>query len=239
MPAKPKKRGASNKSAKGSRVATGQVTSAAKEKPIAGATVRLTHPERVVYPEQGITKRDLANYYLTVADWMLPHVIDRPLSVVRCPEGLSGTCFYQKHPPPGMPTVVDRVQIQEKSGSATYVVIRDVAGLITLMQFGALEIHAWGARADDIEHPDRVVFDLDPDQTVPWKQVVEAAETIREVLNERRLKSFIKTTGGNPRRRARRAPGTPGRSCRYSWWPRWSWSPPVCHAYRTPGALPI
>jgi bifunctional non-homologous end joining protein LigD len=159
-------------------------------------TVRLTHPDRIVYPEQGITKRDLANYYVTVADWMLPHVTDRPLAMVRCPEGLNGEGFFQKHPPRGMPAYAERIQIREKNGTSTYVAIHDLKGLITLIQFGALEIHAWGSRADDVERPDRVVFDLDPDPTVAWKRVIHAAETLRELLVARKLKSFIKTTGG-------------------------------------------
>jgi bifunctional non-homologous end joining protein LigD len=164
-------------------------------KPVTDLTVRLTHPDRVVYPEQGITKRDLAAYYVAVSEWMFPHVVDRPLAIVRCPAGMSGECFFQKHPPPGM-SAVDRIQIREKSGTSPYVVIRDLKGLITLIQFGALEIHAWGSRADDIEHPDRVVFDLDPDPSVPWKRVISAAELLRKRLKQRQLKSFIKTTGG-------------------------------------------
>ncbi len=102
--------------------------------PEAHFSFRLTHPERVVYPDEGITKRDLASYYVTVADWMLPHVADRPLAIVRCPEGMSGQCFFQKHPSPGM-DAIDRVKITEKSGTADYVVVRDWKGLIALVQF--------------------------------------------------------------------------------------------------------
>jgi bifunctional non-homologous end joining protein LigD len=159
-------------------------------------TVRLTHPERVIYPEQGITKRDLANYYATVAEWMLPHVSDRPLAMVRCPEGMSGACFFQKHPPPGMSADVGRIEIREKNETGTYVVVHDLKGLLTLIQFGVLEIHAWGARSDNIERPDCVVFDLDPDPAVPWNRVVQSARWIRELLQQRKLKSFVKTTGG-------------------------------------------
>ncbi len=148
-----------------------------------------------MYPDEGITKRDLASYYVTVAEWMLPHLVDRPLAIVRCPEGMSGQCFFQKHPSPGM-DAIDRVKIAEKEGTAGYVVVRDLKGLMALVQFGALEIHAWGSLADDVEHPDRVVFDLDPDPEVPWKRVIAAAELVRQRLEKCRLKSFVKTTGG-------------------------------------------
>lgn len=159
-------------------------------------TVHLTHPERVVYPDENITKRDLANYYATVAPWMLPHVADRPLAVVRCPEGMSGQCFFQKHPAAGMPDILDRIQIREKDTTGTYLALHDIHGLLALVQFGALEIHAWGSKSDDVEHPDRIVFDLDPDPTVPWKRVVQAARELRELLADVKLKCFVKTTGG-------------------------------------------
>ncbi|HEY2761539.1 MAG TPA: non-homologous end-joining DNA ligase [Pirellulales bacterium] len=157
---------------------------------------RLTHPDRVVFPDPGITKRDLANYYVAVADWIVPHVAGRPLALVRCPSGAAGECFFQKHPLPGMPASVDRIEIQEKSGPATYVMIHDLEGLIALVQFGTLEIHAWGSSEADIEHPDRMVFDLDPDPSVPWKEVISAAKLTRQRLADIRLKSFVKTTGG-------------------------------------------
>ena len=157
---------------------------------------RLTHPDRTVFAEQGITKRDLANYYVAVADWILPHVVGRPLSLVRCPGGAGGDCFFQKHPLPGMPVSVDRIEIQEKSGSATYVMVHNLEGLIALVQFGTLEIHAWGSTEEDVEHPDRMVIDLDPDPAVPWKEVINAAKSVSDRLADFRLKSFVKTTGG-------------------------------------------
>lgn len=164
-----------------------------RSRPVA---VRLTHPDRIVYPEPGITKRDLANYYIAVADWILPQVTDRPLVLVRCPAGMNGDCFFQKHPPRGLPAAVERIEIREKTETASYAVIHDLEGLISLVQFGTLEIHAWGARADDVEHPDRLVFDLDPDPAVPWKRVIQAARLLRELLEQGQLKSFVKTTGG-------------------------------------------
>ena len=133
------------------------------------AGVRLTRPEKVMYPEQGITKLDLAAYYYQTADWVLPHVADRPLVLVRCPEGRHNECFYQKHPAIGTPPHLRQIPVREKSKTKNYIVVDDVAGLISLAQIGALEIHAWGSRADNIERPDRLVFDLDPDPTVPWR----------------------------------------------------------------------
>lgn len=160
------------------------------------ATVRLTHPDRVLYPELGITKRDLAIYYVQIADWILPHVVGRPLSLVRCPAGMSGQCFFQRHPPEGLSVDVERVEIREKDKSGTYLAVHDVRGLVSLVQFGALELHVWGCRADDVERPDRLVFDLDPDPSVPWKRVIDAAFVVREKLDDLALRSFAKTSGG-------------------------------------------
>ncbi|MBL8825491.1 MAG: non-homologous end-joining DNA ligase [Planctomycetaceae bacterium] len=168
-----------------------------REKPVElPADVRLTHPDRVIYREQGITKRDLALYYARVAEWILPHVAERPLSLVRCPEGVDHECFYQKHPPQGLPDSVTRIEVEESSGPDTYLVVHDLAGLLALIQFGALELHVWGARADKIERSDRLVFDFDPDASVPWKQVIAAALEMRELLAQLELTSFVKTTGG-------------------------------------------
>ncbi len=166
-----------------------------KKKDVFGS-IQLTHPERVLYTDQDITKRDLANYYTEIADWILPHLVDRPLSVVRCPGGTAGPCFYQKHPPEGLSEVVDRIPIREKDEFDTYVVVRNIEGVIALVQFGALELHPWGSKDDNLERPDRIVFDLDPDVYLPWKRVTEAAVLLRDLLAELGLRSFVKTTGG-------------------------------------------
>ncbi len=158
--------------------------------------VRLTHPDRIVYSDKGITKRQVAEYYTLVAEWMLPQIANRPLSIVRCPEGADGQCFFQKHPPFGLSTSVKRIKIQEGSGRNDYLVVNNLEGILALVQFGALELHVWGSRADDIEHPDRLVFDLDPDPNMPWSKVVEAALLVRDALQELDLVSFVKTTGG-------------------------------------------
>jgi bifunctional non-homologous end joining protein LigD len=177
----------------------------ARARPIAGgsdapvevAGVRLTHPERVLYREQAITKLALARYYEAVADWMVPHVADRPLSLVRCPEGARGACFYQKHAGPGVPAEVRRVRIRESGGrAASYLYVDDLPGLVALAQIGVLEVHPWGTRVERLERPDRLVLDLDPAPGVPWPRVVEAAEEARAHLRELELVSFVKTTGG-------------------------------------------
>ena len=158
--------------------------------------IRLTSPDKVLYPEQGITKLDLARYFHDVADWMLPHVGDRPLALVRCPEGREKECFFQKHPRPGTPKELRHVPIREKNKTETYVVVDDAAGLMSLAQIGALEVHAWGSRTDKLEQPDRLVFDLDPDPSVAWTDVIAAARQIRQFLEDLGLESFVKTTGG-------------------------------------------
>jgi bifunctional non-homologous end joining protein LigD len=164
------------------------------------AGVKLTHPEKILYPDQGISKRDLALYYESIADWVLPHLVNRPLSLVRCPEGQGKTCFYQKHAHQGTPEVVRRVQIQEGTGTiegvGTYLYIDDLPGLIALVQMGVLEVHPWGSRVDTLEKPDRMTIDLDPAPDVPWSRMIETALTIRTRLQELGLESFVKTTGG-------------------------------------------
>lgn len=160
------------------------------------AGVRLSNPGRVIYPEQGLTKLDLARYYEAVADWILPHIIHRPLSLVRCPRGREGKCFYQKHLNETLSPPVRGVAVMEKGEKALYVVVDDLSGLITLVQFGVLELHPWGSREDHLERPDRMIFDLDPGPGIEWQQVVEAAQQMREVLDAVRLTSYVKTTGG-------------------------------------------
>ncbi len=158
--------------------------------------VRLTHPDKVLYPGQGITKLDLANYYAKVADWMLPHVVDRPLAVVRCPSGSGGPCFFQKHPSETATEHLSTVNVSEKGSAEYHLAIKDLSGLISLVQMGVLEIHVWGSCARQLEKPDRLIFDLDPDPAVGWPQVVSAARQVRLVLEELGLVTFLKTTGG-------------------------------------------
>jgi bifunctional non-homologous end joining protein LigD len=160
------------------------------------AGVRLTHPDRVFWPEVGVTKLELAHYYEHVAPWMLPYVAERPLSLLRAPEGHTGERFFHKHVDKGWPAALRRVEIQEGGKKVTYVMVADAAGLVGLAQMGVLEIHPWGSRADRIEQPDVLIFDLDPGPDVGWRKLVEAAAHTRVYLHELELTSFVKTTGG-------------------------------------------
>jgi bifunctional non-homologous end joining protein LigD len=160
------------------------------------AGVRISHPDRVVYPAQGITKAQLAGYYAAIAEHMLPHLRSRPTVLLRCPEGLGQECFYQKHAGSWAPSSLRRVPIREKRKTSDYLVVDDVAGLVSLVQMGALEFHTWNAQADSLETPDRLVFDLDPGPDVPWPAVRTAARLVRARLDAHGLTSFVKTTGG-------------------------------------------
>ena len=171
-------------------------TPATKDGDAVVSGVRISHPDRVVYPDDGVTKAAVARYYAAVADHMLPHLRSRPVALLRCPDGLGGQCFYQKHPGSWAPSSLRRVRIREKAKSDDYLVIEDAAGLVALIQMGVLEIHTWNAQADRLEAPDRVVFDLDPGPDVPWAAVVAAARLVRATLEGQGLQSFVKTTGG-------------------------------------------
>src|SRR5262249_2746698 len=158
--------------------------------------VRLTPPDRVLWPEVEVTKVELARYYAAVADWILPHVAERPLAVVRGPRGHAGTTFFQKHLARGMPATIRGVTIHDEDGDQEHLVIDDVGGLVALVQMDVLEIHVWGARADQVERPDRLVGDLDPDEARAGGAGGEAAGAARRRLEHLGLESFVKTTGG-------------------------------------------
>jgi len=163
---------------------------------MAAGEAQLTHPDRVLYPERGLTKRDLAAYYARVAEQMLPHLVERPLMLKRCPEGAEHNCFYQKHPSRGLPAPVHHVLVEEKHGPKQQLMITDLEGLLALIQIGTLEIHSWGCRAQHPECPDQLVFDIDPDVDLGWARVVEAAQRIHVGLGVLGLTGFVKTTGG-------------------------------------------
>ncbi|HEX2252666.1 MAG TPA: DNA ligase D [Thermoanaerobaculia bacterium] len=165
-------------------------------KAIEVAGVRITNPDRVLYPEQGVTKADLAAYYERVSEHMLPHLAGRPLTLVRCPSGRTGQCFFQKHLDESFPQAVKRREVAEREGSSVYGLADDLPALLALVQMGVLELHVWGARVDRIERPDTLVFDLDPEEGLPWARVVEATLALRERLEGLGLASFVKTTGG-------------------------------------------
>lgn len=157
---------------------------------------RLSSPNRVVYRDIGATKQDVAAYYAAVMDWLLPEIADRPLSVVRCTQGVGRPCFFQKYHAAGLGHV-DQVKLKEEAGNqADYLVVRDARGLMDLVQFNALEFHPWGSTADDPDRADRIVFDLDPGAGVAWAEVVDAARQIRKLLKSLQLQSFVRTSGG-------------------------------------------
>ncbi|MFN2323586.1 MAG: DNA ligase D [Trueperaceae bacterium] len=160
------------------------------------AGVRLTNADRVLYPQQGITKRDLAEYYAKVEAHVLPGMVDRPLALMRCPEGRAKQCFYQKHPGSAFPRDLPTLDITEKSGTNAYAYVRDLADLVGLVQAGVLEVHVWGARVDDVERPDLMVLDLDPAPGVEWAVTRTTALGLRERLADLGLTSFLRTTGG-------------------------------------------
>jgi len=171
--------------------------------------VKLTHPERIFWPLPHISKRDLVGHYESVAEWMLPYVLDRPVSMVRCPDGIADApatvgqggakdraCFFHKHAGSDFPGPLRRIPVEESRGSGTYLTITEAGSLTALAQMGVLEIHVWGSTWPDIEHPDMLVFDLDPDSTVEWPALADGARLMRDVLGALGLESFVKTTGG-------------------------------------------
>jgi bifunctional non-homologous end joining protein LigD len=166
-------------------------SASAKNDTVAG--VHLTHPDRVYWDDAGVTKRDLAEYYVRVWKWMRPHVAGRPMSLLRCPEGASGQCFFQKHARAGIP--VEHLHLVPEKGDEI-ISVDDLSGIVALVQGGVLEIHTRGTTIDDRERADRLVFDLDPGPGTSWDDVVEAARDVRARLSKLKLKSFLKTSGG-------------------------------------------
>ena len=156
--------------------------------------VRLTNPGRLLWPAQGITKQGLAEFHEEIADWILPHVVGRPLSLLRHPEGVTHKGFFQKHAWAGMGGSVREVAVP--GDEQKMVAIDDLAGLLELVQASVLEIHPWGATAARPDLPDRVTIDLDPGDNVPWQRVIDAAHEVRRRLAALKLESFVKTTGG-------------------------------------------
>jgi bifunctional non-homologous end joining protein LigD len=156
--------------------------------------VKLTHPDRIYWNDVEITKRQLADYYTAVWDHIAPHLVRRPLALLRCPEGIAKECFFQKHAAAGL--LSERIGRHKDSHGEELIYIDDLEGLLTLVQAGVLEIHVWGSTVDDVEHCNRLVFDLDPGDEVKWADVNDTARELRERLAGIKLKSFVKTTGG-------------------------------------------
>jgi bifunctional non-homologous end joining protein LigD len=161
------------------------------------APVRLTHPEKALDAESGMTKQMLADYYWAVADRMLPHIADRPLSLVRCPEGAGKPCFFQKHVTAMLPKGIGSIDVADKKGKVEpYITLNSAEALAGLAQIGVLEVHPWGARNEDLERADRMIFDLDPDEALGWPVVTKSAGEVRARLKKIGLEIFLKTTGG-------------------------------------------
>jgi bifunctional non-homologous end joining protein LigD len=162
------------------------------------ASVWVTNPDRRMFGADGPSKLELALYYAQVGDWILPELSLRPVSLVRCPSGKAADCFFQRHALSGMPEAIRRIPLREEGSKerADYLYVENARGLLALAQFGAVEFHSWGCRVDKPERPDRMVFDLDPDEGLPWRQVVAAAFEVRQSLEDLGFAPFIKTTGG-------------------------------------------
>jgi bifunctional non-homologous end joining protein LigD len=158
--------------------------------------VRITHPERIVYPALGFTKLDLARYYDAVAEALLPHLAGRPLTLVRCPDGVGRECFYQRHLAMGASPGEVKTFKRLRSSKGYYIYVDSQRGILSMVQNGAIEMHTWGATLPDTQHPDRITLDLDPGEDLPWAELRRAAEMTRRVVEGLGLKSFLKTTGG-------------------------------------------
>jgi bifunctional non-homologous end joining protein LigD len=174
------------------RESTGRVSDPKPSRQI--PAIHLTHPDRVLWPEAGITKQGLADYYVSVWEWIEPHIVKRPLSLVRCPTGISQGCFFQKHEWKGMDRAIDL--IRDPKDGEKLVSVSSLEGLVALVQASALEIHPWGSTGDDLEHPDRLIFDLDPGEGVAFADMIAGANEIRDRLTAMKLESFVKTSGG-------------------------------------------
>jgi len=172
-------------------------TSAPAATPAPPSKVKITHPDRVIFPDSSVTKGDLAAYYQAVAPLMLVWAARRPISLVRCPQGRGKACFFQKHDAGSFGDAVHHVDIREKDGSVEpYLYIEDSDGLLTCVQMGTIEFHGWGSSVDSIEQPDRLIIDLDPDEGLGFDRVKAAAEFVRDRLAEIGLVSFPMLSGG-------------------------------------------
>jgi bifunctional non-homologous end joining protein LigD len=185
--------GAAKKGARAAGATQAKGQAARKSAPTA---VKLTSPTKIIFPEDGISKQQVADYYAAVMPRLLPEIANRPLSVIRCPDGTGKACFFQKHHTPGL-NHVDLVRLKEEGGhNANYLVANSAEAVMELVQFNSLEFHPWGAHADDPDRADRIVFDLDPGPNVPWAEVKRSALQVRDLLKKLKLKSFLRTTGG-------------------------------------------
>ena len=161
------------------------------------APIAITNRDRVIFPDARITKGQLADYYEQIAPLMLPFAAGRPISLVRCPQGHARKCFFQKHDSGSFGDHVHHVPIREKDGGTEdYLYVRDAAGIVSCVQMGTIEFHGWGARQEEVEAPDRMIFDLDPDVGLDFEAVKDAARHLRGLLEQLGLVSFAMLSGG-------------------------------------------
>jgi bifunctional non-homologous end joining protein LigD len=158
--------------------------------------IKISNPDKVIFADPEITKGDVIRYYAQVAGHMLPFVSRRILSIVRCPKGISQTCFYKKHPGPGSLGIVTIPIFTGDGEPEDYFYIENASGLIAEAQMGTLEFHTWGSRVDELERPDLMVFDLDPDEGMDLSKVRQGVRDIKNILAELSLNSYLKTSGG-------------------------------------------
>jgi bifunctional non-homologous end joining protein LigD len=159
--------------------------------------IEITSPERVIFPELGLTKKDLADYYATIEPLIMVDAADRPMTVIRCPGGRTGECFFQKHDKGTFGPHVKPIPIEEKDGHfEDYLYFDDIRGLLACVQMGTIEFHGWGSKVDKVEYPDRLVFDLDPDVGLDFDKVKAAAVRLKALLEDLGLKSFPLLSGG-------------------------------------------
>lgn len=159
-------------------------------------TLPISNPEKVFYKGEGITKAQVAKYYQDFSEMILPHISHRPLALNRCPDGTDGECFFQKRIPSPIPSSLVPVSILEKGKSKTFIELDSSEGLLSLSQMGAFELHAWGCHTNHVENPDQIVMDFDPGPGTKWTQVIQGAMDLKEILDDIKLESFVKVTGG-------------------------------------------
>lgn len=169
---------------------------AARETGVEVLGVKISNPDRVLFPDDGVTKRELAEFYARISEWTVPWIAGRPLSLVRCPESIDKPCFFQKHMRHDTPAGLFAADLDGAGGEEAYLYLKAAPGLIGLVQMGGLEVHMWGSTIKRPDDPDYIVFDLDPDPEVPWARVKETAVALRSRLEDLDLVSFVKTTGG-------------------------------------------
>ncbi|HLX28936.1 MAG TPA: DNA ligase D [Casimicrobiaceae bacterium] len=160
------------------------------------AGVAISNGAKLLYPEAGITKLDVARYYEAIGELIVPQIAERPLTLVRCPNGWDKKCFYQKHAKEGVSEFIDRIDIRDSGGVKPYMMAMSVSAVVALSQMGVLELHPWGSRTPALDKPDRLIFDFDPDESLAFDKLVDALTVLRKLLDTLGLEAFLKTTGG-------------------------------------------